>query len=99
MMKLKKTRGQRIKKTIFGFSVLLVIIFFSPRPVALAQLENYNAASKNLETILTDLRKKSQEIKEQNSILSAKNGILHKKLWELQQDLKGKFIEKQQLQS
>ena len=75
------------------------IIFFSCLPAVDAQLDHYTAASKNLETILTDLRKKSEGITEQNSVLSVKNGILHKKLWAMQQELKSRYVEKQELQA
>lgn len=86
-------------KVIPWFLGMATFVFFFSVPAVFAQLEHYSAASKNLETILTDLRTKSSEIKEQNSILAVKNGILRKQLWERQQELKSDFIEKQELQA
>ncbi len=70
-------------------------ILFSIHLVS-AEEEDRITPSKSLQFILNDMKQKSQEIKQQNSVLTAKNTMLRKKLWGMQQELKILFKERQE---
>ena len=89
----------RPKSDYWFLAIGLVILCWALRPAWSETDFSSLPANEKFESLIADLKQKSRDIKEQNNIQSAKNEIIHKKLWRLQQELKSKFIEKQALEA